>query len=367
MYNGRSTESPDTFKTFNSNRMSLVNTLMQPLRAEYPSNLDKNEIRQSRYGAWEFFQQDSAAPSSIFSQNTKALIKESIDQTLQIPVLDAEEVTISETRSCTIADKENTSQLVTLTFATYSFGFTMTPSQHKNNEISYQADFNRKLLKYLIKFASVLDAQAIATLEAAKNQVFTGLTDFYPETGNSLQVADDEKNDFYNRLETMMNLMDFYGNTKVITSTSGKPMVARLNAQGQQNSVNEAFQLGGYEWFYTNRIANGSGVASTLYAVQEGTVATENRNDVDAIMGARVGDYKEWGLVNVPIVNLEMASFYIKDCADRSALHSGMTSKSRTLVEGFEWSTDIVFATAYNSDPTSRYNPVLKAEIASPS
>lgn len=348
--------------------MSLVATRMQSLRTSYPNGFDKNELRYSQLGAFEFFKKDSANSSGIFSSDVKAKIKQSFGNDVIIPVLDAEEVTIGNVRSCTIADDENTSALVTLTFATYAFGFTMTPSRHFNNDVSYQADFDRKLRKYVDKFGRLLDLQCISTLENAKNQLSTGLSNFYTFSGGALQVDDDEKEDFYNNLETIMRTMDFYGKTNIVTSTSGMPMVNRLKNQGAGNSINEQFQLAGYEWYSSNRIANDGGVKSTLYAVQDGSVAIETRVDPDAMAKRVIGDpnnpVKEWGTTVLPDIGLEVGTFYTQDCADRSNMDASTTGLRRTLQEGYEFSVDVVFATAYNSDIAGRYQPILKAEIA---
>lgn len=345
--------------------MSLVNTRMQSLRAAYPSNLDKNEVRLSKYSAWDFFQADTKNPTTILPETTRSIIKNSFGNTVTIPVLDAEDVTIGNVRSCTIADDENTSNLYTLTFATYAFGFTMTPAYFKNNDIAYQADWDRKLLKYIQKFAAVLDTASIAVLETYKNQVTTGLTDYYPFTGGALQITQAQKNDFYNNLEAIMATMDFYGKTNIIGSISSMPLVNRLKNQGASNSSNEEFQLGGYEWWLTNRIANAGGIQSTGYAIQDGSVAVENRNDPDAMMkSTALGGGREWDEVQVPVVNLKMGSYYTEDCSDRSNLDASATGLTRSKLEGYEWSTDICFVTAYNSSIGTKYNPIQKFQIS---
>lgn len=348
--------------------MSLVQTLMQPLRTQYMGSLDKNEARSSRYGAWDFFNEDSRRPDSIFDTDIRAKIKQSFGNSVVIPVLDAKTVAIGNTRSCTIADDENTSKLVTLTFATYAFGFTMYPSQYKNNDIKYQQDFTRKLKYYLNQFAAVLDNQAIATLEAAKNQFWTGIDAYYPQVANALQVSNAEKEDYYNNLQAIMETMDFYGKPHIISSTTGSPMVRRLVNQGAGNSINEQFQLSPYEWHWTNRIPNALGIASTQYAVQEGTCALETRIDPDSEAGASVGSQIQWAKVNVPLPNtphgIEMGSLYREDCSDASALHAGTAGLTATKKESFQWSVDIVLSTAYNSAPAARYNPIIKTEIS---
>lgn len=345
--------------------MSLVLTLMQPLRAEYAAQMDKNELRESRYGAWEFFKQQTALSSGILDAQTQENVKKSFGNTVQIPVLDAKDVTISNVRSCTIADDENTSKLLTLTFVTYSFGFTMAPGQYFNNNIKYETDFTRKLKNYLLKFASVLDTASYAKLNTERNIFWpSNITSYYPQVSNALQVTAAEQNDFYNNLQAIMEEADFYGNTNIISSTSGKPIVRRLKAQGAANDENDAFQFSGYDWFFSNRIVNGSGVKNTLFAIPDGQVAVINRNDPDAIMGSHVGDIKVWSEVDVPIVNMKMASYHYEDCADKSALHAGTTGLTRTKIEGFEWSTDVCFVTAYNSAPSTRFSPIFKAEIS---
>lgn len=346
--------------------MSLVNTLTQPLRAQYAARLDKNELRASRYGAWDFFMKQSALPQGILDDSTKNFIKKSFGNTVQVPVLDAPDVTISNVRACTVADQENVSRLITLTFATYSFGFTMIPMQYMNNDVKYQADFSRKLESYLLKFAAVLDTAAVAKLNNDRNVYFPAdLLQFYPQVGNALQIADDQKNDYYNQLNAIQNTRDYYGNVNVISSTTGMPLVDRLKNQGNANSVNEAFQMMGYNWTFTNRITNGAGVKSTQFVVPDGYVGVYNRNDWDAINGSSVGNgLKLWGQSQMPIVDLEMGTYYYEDCADKSALQAGTTGLTRTKVEGYEWSTDICFVSAYNSDPSTKYSPILKAELS---
>lgn len=349
--------------------MSLVNTLMQPLREMYSGRFDKNESRPSRYGAFDFMAQDGRKPNSIFSQDLRDKIRMSFDRTVQVPVIDAEDVTISNVRSCTIADDESTSQLVNLTFITYAFGFTMYPSQYTNNEIGYQADFNRKLNNRLIRFAATLDSQSIATLEANRNQFWDDI-DQYPNLGNALRVTQAQRNDYYNQLQAIKETMDFYDAPYIVASTSSSPLVRRLDNQGSSNATNESFQLTPYTWLFTNRIPNGTGVAETHYTVSEGSTAIETRIDPDSEAGNMVGDYLQWSAVNVPLPNssetLRMGSLFREDCADASGLQSpntGVAGKTATLRQSFSWSVDMTFATAYNSSAATRYAPILKTEI----
>lgn len=348
--------------------MSLVLTLMQPLRTQYQGTLDKNELRPSRYGAWDFYKQDSARAGGVIDADMRAKIKASFGNSVVVPVIDSRTVTIGNVRSCTIADDENTSKLVTITFVTYAFAFTMYPAQYYNNDIKYQTDFTTKMKLYTNKLAATLDSAAIANLEANKNTFWTGVSgNPYTQSGDALQVSQAQKNDYYNNLESIMATMDYYGPLHIVSSTSGAPLVRRLAEQGAANSTNEQWQITPYDFHFTNRIPNAGGIQSTQYVVQEGSVGVETRVDPDALAGHAIGTQMKWDKVNVPLPggsSIEMGSFYREDCSDASALQTGTSGLTRTKREGWEFSVDVAFVNTYSSAPSSQYRPILKTEIS---
>ena len=124
--------------------MSLVLTRIQNIRAN--SNLDKYEYRPSRYGALDAFIQQSSDPTGILTPELVDKARTSIGNVLETPVIDYDGgITISDTRTLTIDDSENTSKMVEIKFATYAFGFTIAPAMYMNNEIGIQKDFETKL------------------------------------------------------------------------------------------------------------------------------------------------------------------------------------------------------------------------------
>lgn len=350
--------------------MSLVASLMQPLINQYePDTLDKNELRFSRYGAWNLFQEMSTMAGSVLTPKNRDLAVKSFGNVVKIPVTDYKAVTIGNTRSCTIADSENTSHLISLNFATYSFGFTMYPSQYYNNYVDYQADWQRKMNFALLAFAAALDTAGRNNIETNINSYFpANILAYYPQIGNALQVNQAQKDDFFNNLGAIQMEMDYVDQTHILGSTSLLPMVNRLKNQGSQNATNQSFQLDPWKWNTSNRVTNAALMQSTVYAIAAGQIATINRNDPDAIAGYKVGGGDrpliEWGETYLPVVGLKVGSYYTNGCADASALQAGTTGLTRTLKESFEFSTDICFVNNYNSDPTTRFNPILKAEIS---
>lgn len=345
---------------------NLAVTLTQNLRSQYRRKLDKNENRPSVYGGLNLFKAQNTQAGGIFSEEELNNIAKSFGNTVQIPVISHEDIVIGNTRTCNFQTGGPESALVTLTFITYSFGFDMYPSQYFNNDVKYEQDFNRKLENRLLALATTLDAQCIATLEANKNQFFpANITAFYPAVGDALQVPQADKEDFYNQLGSITGTMDYFQTPDVALNHVGMGLVRRLAAQGEGNAVNEGFQLMGYTWYPTNRVTNNIGVESTVYGVIPGNVAMVPRVDPDSLMNHAIGDVKEWSTVNVPILDMDMGVFYQADCADGSGIQggAGVAGLTNTKRESFQYSFDVCFQTAYNSDPVTRHSPIIKAEI----
>ena len=166
--------------------MSLVLTRIQNIRAN--SNLDKFEYRPSRYGALNAFMVQSEDPTGILTEELKRKARTSIGNKLETPVIDYDaDITISDTRTLTIADSENTSKMVEIKFATYAWGFTITPAMYMNNEIGIQKDFETKMMKYIYAFAKKLDETAISTLAANKTKVLKNPL-LYKWSGNTVNA-----------------------------------------------------------------------------------------------------------------------------------------------------------------------------------
>ena len=349
----------------------LANTLTQGLRAMYPNNFDKNEDRLSEYGGYALFVADTVSPESIVSADIIDKAKMSFGNTLSIPVIDGADVTIGSARTCTIADTENVSKLYALTFVTYQFGFTMTPASYFNNDIKYQADYNRKLLKYLKKFAATLDSTAIALLETDKSQVmsspFIGVGQKYGAlVGDAIQVTQAQKSLIFNDLTAIMSQDDFYGGYNVLGSQTLKSTVAQYANQGANNGTNTMFQFGDYSFGYSNRATVGAAKESTFYAMPKGTLATMNRNEPDAIAGTVINSENYYETVQVPVVDLEMGVHYFKECGDQSGINGGAGAAGLTgaVKETFIWSTDVCFVTAYNRDIATEPSAIFKGEIS---
>jgi len=344
--------------------MTLINTRIQNIRAK--SNLDKNELRPSRYGALDLFMTQSEDPSGILTPELKAKAESSIGNTLQTPVIDYDGgVTIGNTRSVTIADSENTSQLFTITFATYSWGFTIVPAMFMNNEISMQQDFERKFNKYLYKFGETLDAAAIAALSAAKTQVFKDLLQ-YTQTGNVVQVPWKLRENVVGDVNPMMASNDHFGGINIVGNAGIESLIRKMAESSIYNEENKTLQYSDKMLHFTTRIANGGSEFANFYAVQDGSVGILTRFERESLLGTVMADGTEWGIETLPMLNFPMGTYFYESKGDFSAINGAASADmTRARKEHYGFAVDVAFVTPYNSAVATIANPIMKFAVLS--
>ena len=345
--------------------MSLVATRLQNWRIENPE-LDRNMFRPCEYGALDFFVEQTDAPNSIISPNLRDRAFASIGNTVQVPVLNYDgEVTVSNVRSCTIADDENTSALYEVVWKTYSVGFTMVPTLYMNNEISYEHDFNRKMEKICRALANALDTDAVAALEAAKTQVFKDLLQ-YQQTSNVIEVPKQMATEILGDINPIMRANCYPEMVHIIGNAGVDSLIRKLAEHGIYNDVNKRMEYDNKIIHYTNNVLNGSGKNGTFFAVADGNVGVLTRVDREALRRASA-NFHEWDVVRLPYIDLPVGSHYYTAVGDQSAIAGAASADMVCNVkEYFGFSVDVAYIVAYNSDPTTVANPIIKAEIDAP-
>ncbi len=358
--------------------MSLTNTMMQPLVSMYEKGkIDKWEILFSRYGAWGAFMNEGERSNSILSPKNRKALLYSWNNTVPIVALNGDTVNIGNTYSCTIDDQENTSVKITPTFTQYGWGWNMYPGQYKTgdqpmNYVQMEDDFTHKADEYLLALMTSVDTSSRNILETNKNTYWTtNIANYYPTTGDALQISQAQKTDAFNQLSAVMAEMDLYEAALIIASTSLKPLTNRLEAQGEGNAINERFQflLGNFIFTGSNRITNGTNIQSTGYMVQPGAIACFNRNNPDANAGTMLGGgavpLVEWSTMMLPRLGMIIGTFFKANCAaSPSALNYLNQPALATAQYGFGFNTEIGWLTPYNSDPTAKVTPIVKFEIS---
>lgn len=344
--------------------MSLVLTRIQNIRAN--SNLDKFEYRPSRYGALNAFMVQSEDPTGILTEELKQKARTSIGNTLETPVISYDaDITIGSTRTLTIADSENTSKMVQITFATYAWGFTIAPAMYMNNEIGIQKDFETKMMKYIYAFAKKLDEAALAQLAASKTQILKNEL-LYDFSSNAINAKWTERENVFGDLEVMMGANDFYGQLHIVGDPGVESIMRKLQQHGLYNDVNKQNEFGTKVVHLTNNIAAAEGKYAQGYAVNAGSLGMLTRFERDCLLGTVSGDGHEWGIATLPLLNMPVGTYFYDSVGDYNTIAGAATADmTRTRKEHYGFAVDVAFLTAYNSAPSTLASPILAFNVSS--
>jgi hypothetical protein len=344
--------------------MSLVLTRIQNIRAN--SNFDKFEYRPSRYGALNAFMVQSEDPTGILTEELKQKARTSIGNTLETPVIDYDaDITIGSTRTLTIADSENTSKMVQITFATYAWGFTIAPAMYMNNEIGIQKDFETKMMKYIYAFAKKLDEAALAALAANKTRVLKNSL-LYNWSSNAINAKWTERENVFGDLEVMMGANDFYGQLHIVGDPGVESIMRKLQQHGLYNDVNKQNEFGTKIVHLTNNIAAVEDKYAQGYAVNAGSLGMLTRFERDCLLGTVSGDGHEWGIATLPLLNMPVGTYFYDSVGDYNTIAGAATADMvRTRKEHYGFAVDVAFLTAYNSAPSTLASPILAFNVSS--
>lgn len=342
--------------------MSLILTRTQNMRAS--SYLDKYELRRSRYGALDAFKRMSEDPTGILTDELKEKARLSIGSTLETPVIDYDgNITIGNTRDVLIGDSENTSRMVQITFATYAWGFTIAPAMYMNNEIKMQRDFETKMMKYIFALAKDLDAAALTALAAAKTRVVSNSL-LYDFTGNNINATFNQRENILGDLEVMAGADDFFGGITVVGDAGVESLLQKLAQKDTYNVVNKRNEWAGKIFDFTNSIVKDEDLYAQGYAIQNGSIGMLTRFERDCLLGTRSADGHEWGIVNLPFLNIPCGTYFYDSVGDYSGIAGAATADmTRTRKEHYGFAVDVAFLTAYNSDAEKRPSPILSFSI----
>lgn len=337
---------------------------MQNIRAA--SNLDKYELRASRYGAFDLFATQTDDPAGIITPDLKQKAMNSIGNTLQTPVIDFDSaITINNVRSAVIADDENTSRMIDVTFATFAFGFTMTPAALANNEISLQADFERKLMKYVYGLAGILDTTAVAALELRRSQILRDRLLYTFPAAHAATATFAQRETIIGDLDPMMASNDFYGPIHIVGNTGIESLIRQLSEKGLYNVENKQLQFSDKVLHFSNRVTNALNRYGTGYVVNGGSVGLLSRVETEALLGTKAATGHVWGIERLPVLDLEVGTYYYESVGDFSGIAGDATAHlTRARKEHYGFAVDLAFMVAYNSAPTTSPEPILKFEIA---
>ena len=152
----------------------------------------------------------------------------------------------------------------------------------------------------------------------------------------------------------------------VIGGAGFDALVRKMAEHDIYNDVNKRLEYDNKVFHYTNNIVNEIGVFATGYIVADGNVGVLTRVDREALSRTRM-NFHEWDVVRLPYIDLPVGSHYYTAVGDQSGI-AGAASADMTCAgkEYFGFSVDVAFLVAYNSNPETVANPIIKVEVATP-
>ena len=337
--------------------MSLANTVLLEYRKKYMrGGYDEYEHRATLAGAYEAYRKSNLTPGL----QQELMNKKSQAQSVKVPSLTGGTVTIGSARSLTIADTAITSAYATLSWATIRSAFRMSPAINFSNEISYQDELFRKLDDLDLAWLDALDALAAANLNTNKTGFITADGNPYTLTSDEIIVPYTERENFFNEIDHIFKADKLPTmNMSIIGNTRMQPLFKSISEFAVYNSQNKIARLGNKELLISSNIAAETDYQYVGYAVAPNALGFYNWNDPDAQLRSKAYN-GEVMLFTLPRTGLTVAAFYVSAFADNS---SSLTGGERSLVEYWEFSTDISWLTAFNSSPTTKADPIMKFKI----
>ena len=332
--------------------MTLVNTRLYSLVAGYEGKLDRNENRISTKGLLVAAQQGGQSMASILPTNIQDLAQRSFNRTMNVPVMDKFETTLLTGRPVAISTTTGTSAMSAVSFTTTGFNITLNPAYYENNFITAQDDFNKQLSAGVEKVERHIEDLIVTGLDANLNQQYASTlaeTD-YGVSSNVIQVTKAQKFLFIEDMATILEENDFTSNDMIVVAKTGyKSTVMYVDNQGEYNSVNEAYQLSGKNFYFSNRIAGGGGLAE-IYFMPQGTIGLITRNDFDSQARRKTSDGKSWDIVMLGENGLMFDVYSYEAAEDLNAVDASTTGNTRTKVEKYSFALDVAIVLPYNSN-----------------
>jgi hypothetical protein len=280
--------------------MAMTATVLQDLRANYPSLLDKWELRPEKYALLNKGVMNAENPSTgIISPDVLDKAMQSWGRNVDIPVMQVASASNGTGLACTFTGTEAVSAFVNITWVTVSNGFEMQPAKNFQNEIKYQQEFARKYSDAIRAMAGSINGAIDTALDAAARTAYTSsyVGTKYTLTLDAIQSSLANRPDFFNDLVDILAADNYYSPFDVIGSTNMRGIVRQLFAQGEANDTNTAyqFQMGDFNFSWDNDVTVSLASDATGYAMPAGAYGIVHRNSPDCMANTPTTDGKHNG------------------------------------------------------------------------
>jgi len=335
--------------------MAITPTRLQDIRANYPSMLNKWELRPEVYGLWQKGMMNTGNSAGIISQDVISKAAASWGLDVEIPVMSISSDANGTGLTCTHSGVEALSDLVTVTWVTISNGFNMVPSRNAQNQIGYAAEFARKYKDAIRAMAgaanALIDTTLTGVIEGTYTNPYVG-TKYAVGVNDALQVALADRPDFFNDLVDILASDDIFPQLDVLGSTNLRGIVSQLFAQGDANATNTAyqFQQGDYNFVFDKDVTVGAVAATDAsgYVMPAGAYGIVTRNSPDCLQGV-TNKTHTWGTLNDPTLMMNLDYLYTDGCLDNSADPSAYAGDTAVAQETHQMAMHFGILTPYEN------------------
>ena len=172
--------------------------------------------------------------------------------------------------------------------------------------------------------------------------------------------------EFLSDMNAMMRANAYPEMLHIVGGAGIDSLIRKMAEHDIYNDVNKRLEYDNKVFHFTNNITNEQGVYGTAYIVADGNVGVLTRVDRESLAGTEALGH-QWDVVRLPFIDLPVGSHYYISVGDQSGIAGAASADMVCNVkEYYGFSVDVAFLVAYNSNPSTVANPIIKIEIAAP-
>jgi len=322
---------------------NYANTLKLDALALLEENANK-DFRPTMYGATMAFN-DYKRDVILNFEDFRNAESEPDLQDRKVDYLRRDTQTVGSARSASLTGAMGTSTRDTLTFVTYTREFTISDDNARSNTFNAARQLAAQMRNARLDIAAEIESDAVTKLEAYKNTVDpSSELSTWDSTNYVNEIANANKTEYFNYLQTEMRGRDYNGSIQVINTNAANALINYQTAQGVGNSANLQFQFPGLDMYWSNSVTNLSDYFCTSYAVESRGLGL-----VDWIPAKNRGGLEHglWDFTAIPdpmgIFDSGFALATYKTVQNSSATGEAIGGNTQDAVWLYEMSIDVAF------------------------
>lgn len=346
--------------------MATTATNLDNIKVNYPSMLDQFDLRTGDYGLLRKAKEYTSSATGIVSADLQQKAMDSWGRVTDIPVMSqVSGVPLGTGLACTASDSIPVSAFVNVVWVTVSASWFMEPSKNEQNEISYLQEwanqYHSKLNAIYNNIDAAIDTALIAALcvQAQYGSSYIGAGKYGALTANRIDVSLAQRTGFLNDLTSIQKADDIFGRQDIIGSTNAESIIRDMGAQGSGNDTNEGYQLGLFDFSFTNNVTVGAASDASCYVVPKGSFGMVHRNHPDCKARRTTTDGKQYGMVYDPVLGTNIDTMFSSSCQDIN-VKTGNALDTVNVQEQHQVSVNYGILTPYENFATSGQGGVIR-------